>query len=57
LKRFVEEYLEHSGVLRQQLRTFIDMTSTEGIISAVEAGLGVGFVPLVALEKSLQLAV
>jgi len=55
MRRFVEEYLEQSGVLRQQLRISIDMTSTEGIISAVEAGLGVGFVPLLSLEKSLQL--
>ncbi len=55
MRHFVEEYLEHNGVLRQQLRTSIDITSTEGIIAAVEAGLGVGFVPCVALEKSLKL--
>ena len=54
MRRFVEEYLEQNGVLRQQLRTSIDMTSTEGIISAVEAGLGVGFVPCLALEKPLK---
>jgi DNA-binding transcriptional LysR family regulator len=55
MRRFAEEYLEHNGVLRQQLRTSIDMNSTEGIIAAVEAGLGVGFVPCLALEKALQL--
>lgn len=55
MRRFVEEYLEQNGVLRQQLRTTVDMNSTEGIISAVEAGLGVGFVPCLALEKALKI--
>lgn len=55
MRRFVERYLEENGVLRQQLRTTVDINSTEGIISAVEAGLGVGFVPRVAIEKALQL--
>jgi DNA-binding transcriptional LysR family regulator len=54
MRRFVEEYLERNGVLRQQLQTPIDINSTEGIISAVEAGLGVGFAPCLALEKALQ---
>jgi len=55
MRRFAEEYLEQNGVLRQQLRTSIDINSTEGIITAVEAGLGVGFVPCLALEKALKL--
>jgi DNA-binding transcriptional LysR family regulator len=55
MRRFVEEYLEQNGVLKQQLQTSIDINSTEGIIAAVEAGLGVGFVPCLALEKSLRL--
>jgi len=55
MRQFVEAYLERNGVLRQQLRTFIDTNSTEGIISAVEAGLGIGFVPCLALEKALKL--
>jgi DNA-binding transcriptional LysR family regulator len=55
MRRFVEEYIEQNGVLRQQLRTSIDMNSTEAIISAVEAGLGVGFVPRLAIEKALKL--
>jgi DNA-binding transcriptional LysR family regulator len=55
MRQFVEEYLERNGVLRQQLRTCIDINSTEGIISAVEAGLGIGFVPSLALEKALKL--
>jgi DNA-binding transcriptional LysR family regulator len=54
MRRFVEEYLERNGVLRQQLHTTVDMNSTEAIISAVEAGLGIGFVPLMALDKALK---
>lgn len=55
MRRFVEEYLERNGVLRQQLRSVIDMNSTEGIIAAVEVGLGIGFVPYLALEKPLRM--
>ena len=55
MRRFVEEYLERNGVLRQQLQTPIDINSTEGIISAVEAGLGAGFAPCMALGKALQI--
>jgi DNA-binding transcriptional LysR family regulator len=55
MRQFVEEYLERNGVLRKQLRTCIDINSTEGIISAVEAGLGIGFVPNLAIEKALKL--
>jgi DNA-binding transcriptional LysR family regulator len=55
MRHFVEEYLERNSVLRQQLHTAIDINSTEGIISAVEAGLGAGFVPCMALEKALRL--
>lgn len=52
MRRFVEQYLEHNGVLSQQLHTNIDMNSTEAILSAVESGLGIGFVPVMALEKA-----
>ena len=55
MRKFVEEYLEKNGVLRQQLRTAIDMNSTEGILAAVEAGLGVGFVPYAVLDKALKI--
>ena len=55
MRHFVEEYLERNGVLRQQIRTSIDTNSTEGIIAAVEAGLGIGFVPRLALEKAMKL--
>jgi len=55
MRRFVEEYLERNGVLRQQLRTVIDINSTEGIIAAVEVGLGIGFVSCLALAKPLRM--
>ena len=55
MRQFVEDYLERNGVLRQQLRTVVDLNSTEGIVAAVEAGLGIGFVPLMSIEKSLAL--
>jgi len=51
MRRFVEEYLERNGILSQQLQTNIDMNSTEAIISAVESGLGIGFAPVMAIEK------
>src|ERR1700678_504825 len=54
MRKFVEAYLERNGVLPQQLRTAIDMNSSEGILAAVEAGLGVGFVPCAALKKALE---
>jgi DNA-binding transcriptional LysR family regulator len=55
MRRFVEDYLEQNGILRQQLHSFVDMDSTEGIIVAVESGLGIGFVPSLALGKALRL--
>src|SRR5208282_3420321 len=55
MRQFVEEYLERNGVLRQQLKPSVDMNSTEGIISAVEAGLGVGFVPSMSTGKAARL--
>jgi DNA-binding transcriptional LysR family regulator len=55
MRQLVEDYLERNGVLRQQLRTVVDLNSTEGIVAAVEAGLGIGFVPYMSIEKSLAL--
>lgn len=55
MRQFVEDYLERNGVLRQQLRTLVDFNSTEAIVAAVEAGLGIGFVPLMSIEKALRL--
>ena len=56
MRRFVEEYLEQkSGVLRgSSFCTCIDMNSTEGIIAAVEAGLGVGVCSMSGARQSPQ---
>ena len=54
MRHFVEDYLERNGVLRQQLKTSIDFDSTEAIISAVQAGLGIGFVPGMSVENELK---
>jgi DNA-binding transcriptional LysR family regulator len=53
MRRFVEEFLEKNGV-RSKLRSTVDMNSTEALVAAVEAGVGVGFVSYLALEKSLR---
>jgi DNA-binding transcriptional LysR family regulator len=53
MRRFVEEFLERAGV-HSNLRTNVDMNSTEAIVASVEAGVGVGFVSYLALEKALQ---
>jgi DNA-binding transcriptional LysR family regulator len=53
MRRFVEEFLDKNGV-RSKLRTIVDMNSTEAIVAAVEAGVGVGFVSYLALEKALM---
>ncbi|MGA2806893.1 MAG: LysR family transcriptional regulator [Terracidiphilus sp.] len=55
MRQFVEAYLERNGILKQQLCTVVDLNSTEGIIAAVEAGLGIGFVPCMSIEKPLAL--
>lgn len=53
MRRYIEEFLDGNGV-RLRLRTSVDMNSTEGILAAVEAGVGVGFVSYLALEKALM---
>lgn len=52
MRRYIEEFFDRNGV-RSRLRTSVDMNSTEGILAAVEAGAGVGFVSYLALEKAL----
>jgi DNA-binding transcriptional LysR family regulator len=55
LRQFVEDYLERNGVLKERLHSSIDINSTEGIIAAVQSGLGAGFVPSMAIEKELKM--
>ncbi len=53
MRQFVLQYLQLHDVPLQP-HFSVDINSTEGIISGVEAGLGVGFVPALTLEKALQ---
>ena len=54
-RRVIEAALESSGIKPKQLNLALEFDSTEGIITAVEAGLGVGFASLWAISKELQI--
>jgi DNA-binding transcriptional LysR family regulator len=54
-RRVVEMALEKHGLKRSSLRIVMELDSTEAIKSAVEAGLGVGFVSRWAMAKDLRL--
>jgi LysR family transcriptional regulator, transcriptional activator of the cysJI operon len=51
----IEAALAERGVKRSSLRIVMELDSTEAIKSAVEAGLGVGFVSRWAIRKDLRL--
>ncbi|HKF45835.1 MAG TPA: LysR substrate-binding domain-containing protein [Terracidiphilus sp.] len=54
-RHVVEEALEKHGIRRSALNFAMDLDSTEAIKSAVEAGLGVGFVSQCALAQDARL--
>lgn len=54
-RRIVEQSLEEAGVRLRDLRVGMTSDSTEGLLSAVEAGLGVGFVSRWAVRNQLAL--
>ena len=54
-RRVVVTALEKSGVKPKAFKKVMDLDSTEAIKSAVEAGLGVGFVSRWAISKELEL--
>jgi DNA-binding transcriptional LysR family regulator len=54
-RRVVEMALDRQGVKRSSLQIVMELDSTEAIKSAVEAGLGIGFVSRWALAKDLRL--
>lgn len=54
-RRVVEMALQKRGVKTKQLSLAMEFDSTEGIITAVEAGLGIGFASLWSISKALQL--
>jgi DNA-binding transcriptional LysR family regulator len=54
-RRIVEQALEKAGVRVRDLRVGMTADSTEGMLSAVEAGLGVGFASRWAVRNQLAL--
>ena len=54
-RRVVELALERQGLKRNSLNITMELDSTEAIKSAVEAGLGIGFISRWAIAKDLRL--
>lgn len=54
-RRVVELALEHAGCELKSFKKVMNLDSTEAIKSAVEAGLGIGFVSRWAISKELEL--
>ena len=54
-RRVVETALEKAGFKLKDFKSVMDLDSTEAIKSAVEAGLGIGFVSRWAISKELEL--
>lgn len=54
-RHVVETALEKAGLKVKAFRSVMDLDSTEAIKSAVEAGLGIGFVSQWAISKELEL--
>jgi DNA-binding transcriptional LysR family regulator len=54
-RRVIEIALQKNGIKPKQLNPAMEFDSTEGITTAVEAGLGIGFASLWAIGKELQL--
>lgn len=54
-RRVVETAIEKAGFKLKSFRKIMELDSTEAIKSAVEAGLGIGFVSRWAISKELEL--
>ena len=54
-RRIVESALEQLGIKQKDLHVTMTLDSTEGLLSAVEAGLGVAFVSRWAVRNQLSL--
>jgi DNA-binding transcriptional LysR family regulator len=54
-RRVVENALTKVGLKKKDLKTVMELDSTEGLLSAVEAGLGVSFVSRWAVRNQLTL--
>lgn len=54
-RRVVEQALARAGISKKEFSSRIELNSTEGLLSAVEAGLGVTFASLWAVRNQLAL--
>jgi DNA-binding transcriptional LysR family regulator len=54
-RRVIENALAKAGLKKKDLRTVMELDSTEGQLSAVEAGLGVTFVSQWSVRHQLAL--
>ena len=54
-RRVVENALTRAGVKKKEIKTQMELDSTEGLLSAVEAGLGVTFVSRWTVRNQLAL--
>ena len=54
-RRIVEQALEEAGLDVKKLRVAMTFDSTEGVLSAVEAGLGIAFISRWAVRNQLAL--
>jgi DNA-binding transcriptional LysR family regulator len=54
-RRVIEDALQRGGVDLSEIHTILTLDTTEGILSAVEAGLGVAFVSRWAVRNQLSL--
>ncbi len=54
-RRVIEIALQKRGIKVRDLNLAMELDSTEGITTAVEAGLGIGFASLWSISKELQL--
>jgi DNA-binding transcriptional LysR family regulator len=54
-RRVVENALSQAGLKKKDLKTRMELDSTEGLLSAVEAGLGVTFVSRWTVRNQLSL--
>ncbi len=54
-RRIVEQAFVHAGLTAKELHVFMEFDSTEGLLNAVEAGLGVTFVSRWAVRNQLAI--
>ncbi len=54
-RRVVEAALRRAGVRMSQLQVEMELDTTGAILAGVEAGLGAGFVSLVAMKKEMRM--